>query len=204
MGTAILDDADDEITTPTYTPKDTAGNSDVGSYLRVVATYTDGRDDGKTATAVSQYMTIDDIADNTAPEFPAASTTRSVREELPKGTLVGEPVTATDADSGEKLTYWLSGTEADDERVRHRPDYRPIEGQDQTESRECDTTGLIPRINAQRQCMHSHRFCVRLIRRGCYCHCSCHWHGRDHGGHHRRRRGRKTDFSHGEMDNRTR
>ena len=104
MGTAIAG-----ATLVTYTPKDTAGNSDVGVYLRVVATYTDGRADGdKTATAVSQYMTIDDIADNTAPEFSAASTTRSVLEELPKGTLVGRPVTATDADSGEKLTYWLS------------------------------------------------------------------------------------------------
>ena len=117
MGTAIVDAADDEVTGATYTPKDTAGNSDVGSYLRVVATYTDGRADGdKTATAVSQYMTIDDIADNTAPEFAALTTTRSVPEELPKGTLVGRPVTATDADSGEKLTYWLSGTgnDADD------------------------------------------------------------------------------------------
>ena len=44
MGTAIVDDADAaEITTPTYTPKATTGNSDVGKYLRVVATYTDGR-----------------------------------------------------------------------------------------------------------------------------------------------------------------
>ena len=124
MGTAILDDADDEVTTPTYTPQDTAGNSDVGSYLRVVATYTDGRGSNKTAEAVSEYVTIARVTDNTAPEFPAGNATRAVLEELPKGTLVGRPVTATDADSGEKLTYWLSG-EGDDGKF----DIDPMTGQ---------------------------------------------------------------------------
>ena len=47
MGTAIAGAAG--ATANAYTPKDTAGNSDVGSYLRVVATYTDGRAAGKTA-----------------------------------------------------------------------------------------------------------------------------------------------------------
>ena len=107
MGTVIVDEDEAE-----YTPQSTSGNSDVGKYLRVVATYTDGRAAGKTATAVSQYMTITSIAVNTAPEFPADSAARSVPEESPKGTSVGRPVTATDADSGEKLTYWLSGTHA--------------------------------------------------------------------------------------------
>ena len=53
MGTEI-----DDATPAMYTPKDEAGNSDVGSYLRVVATYTDGRGSNKTATAVSEYETI--------------------------------------------------------------------------------------------------------------------------------------------------
>ena len=35
--------------------------SDIGKYLRVVATYTDGRGSGKTATAVSLYPTIQAI-----------------------------------------------------------------------------------------------------------------------------------------------
>ena len=88
-----------------------AGDSDVGSYLRVVATYTDGRGRNKTATAVSEHPTIARISNNTAPEFPAESTTRAVLEEMPKGTAIGNPVTATDKDSGEMLTYWLTGTD---------------------------------------------------------------------------------------------
>ena len=66
----------------------------------------------KTATAVSEYKTISQIFTNTAPEFPATSAARAVPEETPKGTAIGTPITATDADSGEKLTYWLSGTDA--------------------------------------------------------------------------------------------
>ena len=61
---------DDAIaTTAAYIPMDTAGNSDVGSYLRVVASYTDPRGAGKTAVAVSEYMTLDDITNNTSPQL---------------------------------------------------------------------------------------------------------------------------------------
>ena len=95
-----------------YPPQATAGNSDVGSYLRVVATYTDGRGSNKTATAVSEYRTIAENPSNTAPKFPAETTARAMEEEMPKGTAIGNPITATDKDSGEKLTYWLGGTEA--------------------------------------------------------------------------------------------
>ena len=97
-----------DATGPTYTPQATAGNSDVGMYLRVVATYNDGRDDGKTAEAVSEYVTIAQNADNTAPKFPAARAARAVLEETPKGTPIVPPVSATDADSADRLTYWLS------------------------------------------------------------------------------------------------
>ena len=93
-----------------YTPQATAGNSDIGMYLRVVATYTDRRSSNKTATAVSEYVTIGEISDNTPPEFPADSAARAVLEETPKGTLIGLSVSATDADSADQLTYWLSGT----------------------------------------------------------------------------------------------
>ena len=105
MGTEI-----DVAETAAYTPQATSGNSDVGSYLRVVATYTDGRGRDKTATAVSEYRTIAENPSNTAPKFPAKSTARAVAEEMPKGTDIGNPVTATDKDSGEMLTYWLGGT----------------------------------------------------------------------------------------------
>ena len=48
---------------------------------------------------------------NTAPEFSADSTTRVVVEGTDKGTSIGNPVTATDDNSGERLTYWLTGTD---------------------------------------------------------------------------------------------
>ena len=105
MGTEI-EDEDEEAAT--YTPRATAGDTDVGSYLRVVATYRDGRGRNKTATAVSDYVTIGRISDNTPPVFPRETTTRATLEGMPKGTAIGNPVTATDRDSGEMLTYWLS------------------------------------------------------------------------------------------------
>ena len=104
-GTAI------STTTAGLTSEYTPVAADVGSYLRVVATYNDGRGNGKTAEAVSEYMTIARIAGNAAPEFPTTSTTRAVLEGTDAGTNIGNPVTATDGDSGERLTYWLAGTD---------------------------------------------------------------------------------------------
>ena len=49
---------------------------------------------------------------NSPPDFQAASTTREVAENSAAGTDVGAPVTATDADSGDMLTYTLEGTDA--------------------------------------------------------------------------------------------
>ena len=85
---------------------------DVGGYLRVVATYDDGRGGGKTAAAVSEYTTISAITSNTAPEFSAATATRVVLEGADAGTSIGNPMMATDGNSGERLTYWLNGTDA--------------------------------------------------------------------------------------------
>ena len=48
------------------------------------------------------------ITSNTAPEFSAENTTRAVLEGTDAGTNIGSPVTATDSDSGERLTYWLT------------------------------------------------------------------------------------------------
>ena len=85
--------------------------ADVNHHLRVVATYTDGRGDGKTAVAVSEYKTLSGIASNTAPEFPATTIIWVVLEGTDAGRSIGNPVTATDSDSGERLTYWLTGTD---------------------------------------------------------------------------------------------
>ena len=49
---------------------------------------------------------------NSPPSFGANSTTRSVEENTPAGRDIGDPVTATDSDSGESLTYRLEGTDA--------------------------------------------------------------------------------------------
>ena len=49
---------------------------------------------------------------NTAPTFPSSTATRSVPENSDAGTNVGAPVTATDPDSGDTLTYTLEGTDA--------------------------------------------------------------------------------------------
>ena len=48
-----------------------------------------------------------------APEFAAdTATTKEVPENSAAGAVVGDPVTATDADSGDTLTYTLSGDDA--------------------------------------------------------------------------------------------
>ena len=97
-------------TESTYAPVHLqGGNTDVGKYLRVVATYEDGRGGGKTATAVSMYQTIGAIGDNSAPSFTdGAITTRGVREDAEKDVNIGFPVAATDPEAEEKLTYWLT------------------------------------------------------------------------------------------------
>ena len=51
-------------------------------------------------------------AGNSAPTFANPTETRSVAENSPASTDVGLPVTATDTDSGDTLTYTLEGTDA--------------------------------------------------------------------------------------------
>ena len=121
-GTAISSTTENSTGTgPTYTPVHLdGGSSDIGKYLRVVATYTDGRGSGKTATAVSLYQAIGRIGDNQPPSFTdGTTTTRGVREDAARGTNIGFPVSATDRESpassfGEKLTYWLGTTGGDE------------------------------------------------------------------------------------------
>ena len=48
---------------------------------------------------------------NNAPEFPAATDTREVAENTAAGENIGAPVTATDDDAGDTLTYTLGGTD---------------------------------------------------------------------------------------------
>ena len=52
------------------------------------------------------------LRENNDPVFADASVTREVEENSPVGTNVGAAVTATDADSGDTLTYSMEGTDA--------------------------------------------------------------------------------------------
>ena len=65
-----------------------------------------------TGSAGDPVVTNTAIVPNAPPAFQAASTTREVAENSAAGTNVGDPVTATDADSGDTLTYTLEGTDA--------------------------------------------------------------------------------------------
>ena len=82
--------------------------ADVGNHLMVTATYTDGEGAGKSA---SDSITIPVADANAAPEFAAATATHEVAENMPSGTLIGSPITATDP-NGDNLTYRVSGADA--------------------------------------------------------------------------------------------
>ena len=101
----------------TYTPL----NTDAGYYLRITAEYKDpeSTENTKMARVVSANMAQarSDVG-NIAPEFrddedvAITSVARTVRENTSAGQPVGDPVTATDDDSGDILTYTLEGTDA--------------------------------------------------------------------------------------------
>ena len=71
--------------------------------------------------AANPDVTIDidiDENNNNAPVFTAgSSTTRSIAENTASGVNIGSPVAATDADTGDTLTYTLGGTDADSFRI---------------------------------------------------------------------------------------
>ena len=91
-----------------YTP--TAG--DVDKFLRATATYKDGEGSGKSAASVSDSAVEAAPTTNEAPEFSATTATRTVAENTAAGQDIGAPVTATDANTGDMLTYTLGGTDA--------------------------------------------------------------------------------------------
>ena len=85
---------------------------DVGSYLRATVTYTDIFDSGKTASAVTMNKVEARTVANAAPSFkdqdddnngdtavPGTQVNRKVDENSEKGTPIGKPVSATDADN---------------------------------------------------------------------------------------------------------
>ena len=97
-------------------------NGDAGYYLRITAEYKDpeSTENTKMARAVSANAAQagSDVG-NTAPQFRDADNqeitgdvVRMVRENTPAGQPVGDPVTATDDNAGDILTYTLEGNDA--------------------------------------------------------------------------------------------
>ena len=90
-----------------YTP--TA--ADVDKFLRATVTYTDGEGTGKTAEAVSNKVEAAPPT-NSDSAFPSSELgARTVAENTEAGENIGAPVTATDANTGDTLTYSLGGTD---------------------------------------------------------------------------------------------
>ena len=102
-----------------YMPQD----GDIGSYLRVTASYTDPEGSGKSAMERSDYKVQARRGSNNAPVFPdqdpdmpndqSETAARMVAENTPAGMAIGDPVAAEDTD-GDILTYTLTGNNADD------------------------------------------------------------------------------------------
>ncbi len=69
--------------------------------------------DGSATDTISVTIDVPDVNENNAPVFvEGSSTTRSVPENTPAGSDIGTPVTATDKDEEDVLTYSLSGVDA--------------------------------------------------------------------------------------------
>ena len=96
-----------DATTDSYTP----GSDDIGDYLRVTATYDDGKGPGKTVEAETEAV-LTAPATNTDASFADLDATRSVPENTAAGQAIGAPVAAVDPDSEDTLTYSLGGTDA--------------------------------------------------------------------------------------------
>jgi hypothetical protein len=76
----------------------------------VTITVSDGNGGSDSITVT---INVTDIAENVAPEFSDdTGTTRSVAENTASGENIGAAVAATDANTGDTLTYSLGGTDA--------------------------------------------------------------------------------------------
>ena len=63
--------------------------------------------------SITVTINVTDVNENTAPTFTeGSSATRSIAENTAPGTNIGSPISATDPDTGDTLTYSLSGTDA--------------------------------------------------------------------------------------------
>ena len=79
----------------------------------VTVSVSDGKGGSDSIDVTISVTDVDETPANNAPEFTeGTSATRSVAENTASGTNIGSAVSATDADTGDTLTYSLSGTDA--------------------------------------------------------------------------------------------
>ena len=112
----VIDGAESALYTPV---DDDLAEDGSGFNLHVLATYTDKFGKGKMALGALEGVVQEDSPDNTAPVFPdqdlstpedeSESTTRTVEENKKAKQNIGEPITASDTDSGDLLLYTLGG-----------------------------------------------------------------------------------------------
>ena len=108
-GWTTLNGASSTVTTSSYTPV----AADLNKYLRATVSYTDPEGSGKSAEAVSANAVQAAPVTNSDPEFPPTETgARTIAENTAVGENIGAPVTATDANSGDTLTYSIDGSES--------------------------------------------------------------------------------------------
>ena len=121
--------------------------ADLDKFLRATASYTDGHGSSKAAEAVTESATRPS-GTNSPPEFSGDETVaRSVAENTPAGENVGDPVTATDADAGDTLTYSLGRDRC--RVLRHRGSHGPDQDQGRPGLR--DQEQLFPHHVGQRR-----------------------------------------------------
>ena len=100
----------DGATSATYTPVE-GDQTPTPMFLSATASYTDKQAE-QTAVKVSDAVVIANV-DNRAPMFPDTETgMRSIAENSEAAADIGLPVTATDPNGGDNLTYTLVGTDA--------------------------------------------------------------------------------------------
>ena len=80
----------------------------VGTTYTVTIVATDTKDTASIAVTIEATA----APPNNRPVFSAATATRSVSEDAAAGANVGSPVSATDRDSGDTLSYTLGGADA--------------------------------------------------------------------------------------------
>ena len=107
-GDFTIDGTNTSATLRFATPPDyeNEADQDTNNEYEIVVVARDGSLRGDLAVTV----TVTDV--NEAPAFPSSSTSRDVDEGDQAGRDVGAPVTASDPDDGETLTYSLSGTDS--------------------------------------------------------------------------------------------